>query len=198
MSPMATNLTVVSGIAAAFLTVAPSRIPAQVPAPCPSVYTFPGPFMVPATDFTGLKSFMDFGAEFTPTPSPSNGIYYPGVGDPDPVDVTGSYFWRSAWVGAKCVEEIDPSGNQFIFILATGAQGGHAVPVTGGNGGNCDYQLYPNPDQCTDPDPGGSGGGTGGGAPPSGGGGNECEALQLAPGCYDVYVDNQYDSTICC
>jgi hypothetical protein len=45
-----------------------------------------------------------------------------------------------------------------------------------------------------DPYPGDGGGGGGGG----GGGSPVCAELLLDPGCYDVYIDGMYDSTICC
>jgi hypothetical protein len=71
----------------------------------------------------------------------------------------------------------------------------------GGGGGACDYQIIYDPSTC-DPSGGGGGGGDPSVEPPpgdsSGGGMNLCAELLLDPGCYDVYIDGSYDSTICC
>jgi hypothetical protein len=80
------------------------------------------------------------------------------------------------------------------------------LQYTGGtDDGNCDYQLISDPDTCTDFGGGGSGGSGGdpaedgySGSGDAGGDGVSCENLELEPGCYDVYVDDVYDSTICC
>ena len=70
-----------------------------------------------------------------------------------------------------------------------------------GGGDTCnDYQFIDE----TDPSGGstdcsGSGGGGSGDSPGiSGGSSSLCYDLELDPGCYDVYVDDVYDSTICC
>jgi len=72
-------------------------------------------------------------------------------------------------------------------------------PPPPSGGGECDYQIIPDPDGCTGE---GGGGGGGGGGDSGGGGASEweylCETLLLDPGCYDVYVDDVYEETICC
>ena len=72
----------------------------------------------------------------------------------------------------------------------------------GGGGGSCDYQIIYDPSTC---DPEGGGGGGGGGPEPvvttqpgDNGGTDLCVELFLDPGCYDVYIDGEYDGTICC
>jgi len=71
----------------------------------------------------------------------------------------------------------------------------------------CGNGLYYNPisGACV---PGGGGGGDGGGGDGGGGGGGDgggdggwdwlCDELDLDPGCYDVYVDDFYEDTVCC
>ena len=99
-----------------------------------------------------------------------------------------------------------PAGGGYYFHFTLGSPmelGGYETRVLniGGGGGPCDYQLVSDPSTCAP----GSGGGTGGGlppdsfTPPSGGGSPPaCAALSLQPGCYDVYIDDVYDTTICC
>jgi len=94
----------------------------------------------------------------------------------------------------------DPSvSRSTCFPDNTSGSGGGAG--TGGGGDTCnDYQFIDE----TDPSGGstdcsGSGGGGSGDSPGiSGGSSSLCYDLELDPGCYDVYVDDVYDSTICC
>jgi hypothetical protein len=110
-------------------------------------------------------------------------------------------------VGPNSVALIDPSSFSPNGWFVTYDPDSPPPGGGGGGGDGCDYQIIYDPSTC-DPWGGGGGGGGGGGDPwvdpgdggggGGGGGGSLCTQLQLDPGCYDVYIDDVYDSTICC
>jgi len=111
--------------------------------------------------------------------------------------------WTNPGMQANCIRIAyqTPNGTVFDYRLEATAVFGYMTKYYVGddNDGGCDYQLYPDPSQCPEDDDGGAGGD---GAPDQPGGSsgssNWCTDLKLEPGCYDVYVDDQYRETICC
>jgi hypothetical protein len=104
-------------------------------------------------------------------------------------------------VGPNAIAYIDPrsfrpSNWRITYDPNRSGDGG------GGGGGECDYQIIYDPSTCSPDDGGGGSGGVY--DPPNdspgvpGGSSSLCYTLYLDPGCYDVFVDGFYDSTICC
>lgn len=136
-------------------------------------------------------------------------VIYENIGDVDGTNAAGDTYRFNGRFNALCRNFDRKVGPILIEAQILTAQDPIDTPRLvsygdgsddGGGTGSCDYQIISDPSTCTDPGGGGGGGGDGGGAPPSVGGGgiDLCHDLQLDAGCYDVYVDDEYDSTICC
>lgn len=137
---------------------------------------------------------------------------YNGRPDPAQSDVWNNTYlrWTTPGFIADCFRTrvTLPTGGTiedmiYVAISLTGYR--DRIGSGEGGGGDCDYMFREDPTvSCGG---GGGGGGSGdsppgpAGDPPLDGdptGGDVCTEFQLDPGCYDVYVDDVYDSTICC
>lgn len=193
----------------AFAQTAPppgSKRISSVPTACPSVGITPFSGWVGAGPIYNTYFF-----NFTlVSPAIGSGSY---KGPTQVMSLDATSIWNNPSGTADCTIDLyvwppASSGYYFHFTLGSPMElGGRETKVLnvsdgGGGGGSCDYLLIADPSStCTS----GGGGGTGGDLPPDAftpppGGGSPpaCTALQLQPGCYDVYINGVYDTTMCC
>jgi len=173
--------------------VRPAAAQRIVPVPCPALLG-PRPIVVDGIVFSGVTFIMV-------RTTASNGGYYT-TSPSEPVSDDGLWVWIDAAVSLLCYDIYYPTAPIQVIQHAYEVVEtyGPLIPISsGGGGGSCDYQIIPDPSAPPCPDGGGGGGGGGGtGGDGGSGSGTLCSSLQLAPGCYDVYVDNIYQGTVCC